>query len=137
MYRKLLLLVITIATEAVEFQQRVPCRPLQVAYGQVCVNDANYCDTLEVPILRSHNVYTLVTSSLSGDRFSYKYGEILPRNQVKNVDTSIEIDGHQKCNGSYFVGFGGGFSGVDEKFDFLKHCTNIFDILFRCGFPCS
>lgn len=118
MYRKLALIVFAIAAEAVEFQQRVPCRPVQVAHGQVCVNDANYCDTLEVPILRSHNVYTLVTTSLSGDRFSYKYGEILPRNQVRNVDTFIEIDKKQK-SGEKFVGFGGGFSGGDGKFSFI------------------
>lgn len=121
MYRKLALLVfIAIGAEAVEFQQRVPCKPLQVAYGQVCVNDANYCDTLEVPILRSHNVYTLVTSSLSGDRFSYKYGEILPRYHIRNqVDTFIEIDKQQKYGESYFVGFGGGFSGGNGKFGFI------------------
>lgn len=112
MYRKLLLLVLAISTIAVEFQQQIPCKPLEVAYGTVCVNDINHCDSLEVPVLRSHNVYTLVTTSLSGDRFRYRYGEILPRNQVKGVDTSIEIDDKRKCDENKFVGFGGGFSGA-------------------------
>lgn len=112
MCRKLIFLIFAIAVEASEFQQRVLCKPAQVAYGQVCANQGNYCDTLEVPIRRSNNDYTLVTSSLAGSRFSYKYGKILPRNQANNVDTSIEIDENQKCGGSKFVGFGGGFSGA-------------------------
>lgn len=110
MYLELLLLVFAIATEAVEFQQRIPCRPVQAPYGEVCLNDANYCDTLDVKILTKHNVYTLVTSSLSGDRFSFKYGEILPRHKIRDVGTRIDIDKQQKCGGSNFVGFGGGFS---------------------------
>ncbi|KAG4065727.1 hypothetical protein HA402_012405 [Bradysia odoriphaga] len=114
MCRHILLLIFAVSVAATdfEFQQRVPCKPLQVQHGQVCVNQANYCDTLEVPIKRSRNGYTLVTSSLSGDRFSYKYGRIIPSDQDGTSDASIEIDRQQKYDGCEFVGWGGGFSGA-------------------------
>lgn len=108
MYQKIIFLIFAIA-QACEYQQRVPCQLKQVEYGQVCVNDINHCDTLEVPSPKSPNTYTLVTTTLSGDRFSYKYGDI-KRNKLSNVNTRLEID-RQKC-GNKFVGFGGGMSGA-------------------------
>ncbi|KAJ6623025.1 Lysosomal acid glucosylceramidase, partial [Pseudolycoriella hygida] len=95
-----------------EYTRGTAIQPVQ--YGQVCVNEANHCDTLEVPIRKTPNIYTLVTSTLSGDRFSYSYGQIDsgPYNQVNNVDAAIEIEEQRKCNRSKFVGFGGGFSGA-------------------------
>lgn len=115
MYRQILLLIssisVLVAASDFEFQQHVRCKPLQVQYGQVCVNQANYCDTLEVPIKRSRNDYTLVTSSLLGDRFVYKYGKILPSHQASNSDTTIEID-REECDKENFIGWGGGLSGA-------------------------
>lgn len=109
-----LTLSVLLSVEASAFRQKTPCKPLQVRYGQVCVNDANYCDSLIVP-LKTHQIchYTLVTSSLSGDRFNYKYGRVLPHHQRPKGNTLLEIDDERICNDeSDFVGFGGGFSGA-------------------------
>lgn len=71
---------------------RKPCRKLLAKHGYVCVCDDNYCDTLEVPEPKANSKeYILVTTSQSGDRFSYKKGtwQTKPKN---TPGTLIEIN---------------------------------------------
>lgn len=101
-----------------KYQQRVRCDLKKVEYGYVCVNNITHCDTLEVPRLLLPNQYTLVTSSQSGDRFTFQYGKIVQNNErwrrkratCNSNETWIEINRQSRGQRSY--GFGVGFTGA-------------------------
>lgn len=85
---------------------RKPCRKLLAEYGYVCVCDDNYCDTLSVPEPKARE-YTLVTSSESGERFTYKKGKLIRPKNVSGV--CIEIDASDEYQ--EVKGFGGAYTG--------------------------
>lgn len=95
---------------------RKPCRKLLAEYGYVCVCDENYCDTLEVPKPKANSTeFVLVTSSLSGDRFSYKIGKMTKPRKTTRVCLELEpLDEYQEIRG-----WGGAWTGGFLKKKFL------------------
>lgn len=111
-----------ILVSALASQPRKPCKLREATYGYVCVNDNDYCDTLDVPDKIADNEYLLVTSSKNKDRFAYKTGKIECGRISK---TQVEID----LNKRYQVmqGFGGGYTGsvthlVDQLSPNMRKC---------------
>ncbi|XP_055318420.1 lysosomal acid glucosylceramidase-like [Sitodiplosis mosellana] len=115
-------LVAVFLVSATALSTRKPCRKLQAEYGYVCVCDDNYCDTLDVPEPNAKE-YILVTSSESGDRFSYKKGKLIKPKNVSKVYLEIDpSDEYQEIKG-----FGGGYTGavtylVDKISANLRNC---------------
>lgn len=113
-----------------------PCLLQVTEYGHVCVCDVDYCDTLDVPEPSESNEYVLVTSSESGERFSYFKGMFSKGNlsdlncSQSNATTNatkafIQID--QSKTYQIIIGFGGAFTGavsyiLDQLPQELREC---------------
>lgn len=99
--------------------------------------DENYCDSLDVPEPKSPKEYILVTSSESGDRFSYRKGKLTKPKNVSGV--CIEIDPSDEYQ--EIKGFGGGYTGamthlVDKLSPNLRECfyKSYFSRCFGMGY---
>lgn len=99
--------VVIVLTSVAALSTRWPCRKKLGEYGYVCVCDETYCDTLDVPEPKAKE-YILVTTSQSGDRFSYKKGKLTKPRNTSGV--CIEIDPSEEYQ--EIKGFGGGYTGA-------------------------
>lgn len=98
-------------TSSWTFETAKPCHSVKTKYGSVCLCDKNYCDTLYVPFPKEIDSYVLITSSESGDRFSYTNGKFTKKCEdcnTKNVHLKI---GH-RISHRKVIGFGGAFTGA-------------------------
>lgn len=107
-------LISSIFIPALALQPRRPCRLRESKYGYVCVCDENYCDDLNIPLPKKNREFTLVTSSESGERFSYEKGDLYKQSSAPSnaseSDTRLEIDSTKVYQKIW--GFGGGHPGA-------------------------
>lgn len=128
MWIKLLFLVLVVLGESLAEQTSRPClarRMSSEADSDVCVCNAEYCDTLNVPEANGRNEYVFITSSKNGDRFNFTLG-IFPRRNRSSRLTPLNVNKtyvkiKDIINGQKFRGMGGTYTGS------TAYVTNLMD----------
>lgn len=121
-------------TSVLPFQTEAPCRLKKFDAGYVCVCSDDYCDTLNIPQSNNENEWMLVTSTESGQRFNFSFGEFRTQydsKQTNSSETFMEINQsimHQKI-----VGFGGSFTGA-VSFILSKLSTKLRECIYTSYF---
>lgn len=96
---------------ALSLPTKQPCRLRKFAAGYVCVCTEDYCDTLSVPKQSADNEWMLVTSTESGERFNYSYGEFHNTVDAEN-STDFFIEMNRNILHQEIFGFGGSITGA-------------------------
>lgn len=109
---KVLVVLILIINSVIASGTSKPCKRKNAEFGFVCECTEDYCDTLDVPEPEIGNRYTLVTSSKSGERFSYETGAFTQSNKKYSASVQLKINRKKTYPFSRIVGFGGGFTGA-------------------------
>lgn len=91
-------------------QTSKPCRLRKFDAGYVCVCTDDYCDTLNLPELSNENEWMLTTSTESGQRFHFSFGNFESQPQTSSNATHCEIN--QNVLHDEVIGFGGSVTGA-------------------------
>ncbi|XP_055305432.1 lysosomal acid glucosylceramidase-like [Sitodiplosis mosellana] len=110
---KILLLICFASALGSSTEPSRPCRLRKFDAGYVCVCTNDYCDTLNLPEWSDANEWMLVTSTESGQRFNFSFGNF--KRQHGNSAT-ISNETHCEINQNVLhhevLGFGGSITGA-------------------------
>lgn len=101
-------------SSVMSFETWYPCKLKEYPEGHNCVCSEDYCDTLDVPTPSHGSRLVLITSSKSGDRFSYTKWKFVngTDDKCESQSTTLKVNRRKSFRESRIFGFGGGFTGT-------------------------
>lgn len=120
-----------IFTSTFGLQTSKPCQLRKFDVGYVCVCTDDYCDTLNLPELSNENAWMLVTSTESGQRFNFSFGNFKwQHDNIETISNETNCEINQNILHHKVTGFGGSITGA-VSYLLSKLSTNLRECIYK------